>query len=78
MMRLTSLEALSLFLCGMSYFLKEMPLISASFPPIMAIGEWIMKYVGGASNTSAILVAALGALIVAVRTIMGSEPSANV
>jgi len=78
MMRLSSIEAFSLFICGMSYFMKEMPLFSATFPFMMTWGEWIMKYVGGAANTSAILVAALGALIVAIRTIMGQEPTANV
>jgi len=74
MMRLSSLEAVALFLAGMSYFLKEMPLISAVFPTMMSIGEGIMKYVGGAANIAAILVAALGGLVVALRTIYGREP----
>lgn len=74
--RVNSMEALVLFIGGISFILMEMPIIIALFPPIAPIGDWILRILGGSSYKAGIITAAAGALTVAIRMILQKERSA--
>jgi len=75
-MRISNLEALALLIGGLSYFLKEMPIICAIFPPMTAIGDWFLRYVMGPAGRVAVLTAALISVVVCIRTIIQKERTA--
>jgi hypothetical protein len=75
-MRISNLEALALLIGGMSYFLKEMPIVCAIFPPMTAVGDWFLRYVMGPAGRVAVLTAALISVVVCIRTIIQKERTA--
>jgi hypothetical protein len=75
-MRISNLEALALLIGGLSYFLKEMPIVCAIFPPMTAIGDWFLRYVMGPAGRVAVLTAALISVVVCLRTIIQKERTA--
>ena len=75
-MRISNLEALALLIGGLSYFLKEMPIVCAIFPPMTAIGDWFLRYVMGPAGRVAVLTAALISVVVCIRTIIQKERTA--
>ncbi len=77
-MRITTLEALALLIGGLSYFLKEMPIVCAIYPPMTAIGDWFLMYIMGPAGRVAVLTAALISVVVCLRMIAGREKTAVV
>ncbi|MGQ9680487.1 MAG: hypothetical protein ACUVV4_06960 [Candidatus Bathyarchaeia archaeon] len=77
-MRITRLEGLALLIGGLSYFLKEMPIVCAIFPPMTYIGDWFLKYVMTPAARVAVLTAALISIVVCIRTIIQKERTALV
>jgi len=75
-MRITRLEGLALLIGGLSYFLKEMPIVCAIFPPMTGIGDWFLKYVMTPAARVAVLTAAMISIVVCIRTIIQKEKTA--
>lgn len=75
-MRVSNLEALALLIGAMSYFLKEMPIVCAIFPPMTGIGDWFLRYVMTPAARIAVLTAALISVVVCLRTIIQKERTA--
>lgn len=77
-MRVSNLEALALLIGALSYFLKEMPIVCAIFPPMTGIGDWFLRYVMTPAARVAVLTAALISVVVCLRTIIQKERTAAV
>ena len=75
-MRITGLEGLALLIGGLSYFLKEMPIVASIFPPITGIGDYFLLYVMTPAGRVAVLTAALISIVVCIRTIIQRERTA--
>jgi hypothetical protein len=73
--RIKTIDAAALFVSGLSYFLREIPLMVAWVPAIVPISDWILNYPSRGALAVGVLTAAIGAIMVGVRTIAQREPS---
>ena len=69
----SSWDATALLFGGIIYTLRQIPLFQAFLPGIVGFGEWIMLVPNVGGGRGAVIAAALGALALGVRTLMGQE-----
>jgi len=73
--KLSSWDASSLFIAGILYTLRQIPIGPATWAPIAPIGDWILNYPNVAAARGAIVATALGSIVIALRTLYGKEMS---
>jgi hypothetical protein len=56
--------------------LKKAPIGEAVFPPIGPLGDWVDKFVSRAGSTGLVVGAAIGAVILGARMMIGQQPAA--
>lgn len=71
--RIRNIEALALFLSGVTYLFKEIPIVVSIVPSVVPMAEWVLNYPSKAALAVGVLSTALGALMVGIRTILGRE-----
>jgi len=69
----SSWDAFALLAGGLIYTLRQIPLFQAFIPGIVGAGEWVMLVPNVGGGRGAVIAAALGALALGVRTLMGKE-----
>ena len=69
----SSWDATALLFGGIIYTLRQIPLFQALLPGIVGFGEWIMLVPNVGGGRGAVIAAALGALALGIRTLMGKE-----
>ena len=69
----SSWDAFALLAGGIIYTLRQIPLFQAMLPGIVGFGEWVMLVPNVGGGRGAVIAAALGALALGVRTLMGQE-----
>jgi hypothetical protein len=67
------LEAAALMFGGLIYTLRQIPLFQVYLPGIVGFGEWIMLVPNVGGGRAAVIAAALGAIVVGIRTLWGKE-----
>jgi hypothetical protein len=67
------LEAAALMFGGIIYTLRQVPLFQVYLPGIVGFGEWIMLVPNVGGGRAAVIAAALGAIVVGIRTLWGKE-----
>jgi len=67
------LEAAALMFGGLIYTLRQIPLFQVYLPGIVGFGEWIMLVLNVGGGRAAVIAAALGAIVVGIRTLWGKE-----
>lgn len=72
-LRLSKIDSLALFISGVSYLLREIPIAISFFPAIIPFSEWIMNYPAKGALAVGVLSAAVGSLMVGIRTIAQRE-----
>jgi len=70
----SSLESAVLFLTWLLTYLRELSLPVYLFPPMAFIGDWIELYAFAAASRALLLSTAVGACIIAARSLVGREP----
>jgi len=58
---------------GLIYTLRQIPLFQVYLPGIVGFGEWIMLVPNVGGGRAAVIAAALGAIVVGIRTLWGKE-----
>ena len=69
----SSWDAFALLAGGLIYTLRQIPLFQAFIPGIVGAGEWVMLVPNVGGGRGAVIAAALGALALGIRTLMGKE-----
>ena len=69
----SSWDATALLAGGLIYTLRQIPLFQAWLPGIVGFGEWVMLVPNVGGGRGAVIAAALGALALGIRTLMGKE-----
>ena len=69
----SSWDATALLVGGVIYTLRQIPIFQAWLPGIVGAGEWVMLVPNVGGGRGAVIAAALGALALGVRTLMGHE-----
>lgn len=72
-LRLTKIDSLALFVSGVSYLLREIPLVVSLIPAVIPFSTWIMNYPAKGALAVGVLSAAVGSLMVGIRTIAQRE-----
>jgi len=72
-MRLSSIEAVALAFGGIFSTMRSIPLFTYYFPWITGLGDWILLVPNVAGGRGAVIAAALGAIVVGIRTLAGKE-----
>ncbi len=71
--RAKNIEATIVLVAGLAMVLYNAPVFTASWPGFRIIGQWIYDIPNMATNRAVTIGAALGAIALAVRTLMGIE-----
>ncbi|OGD57270.1 hypothetical protein A3K78_08850 [Candidatus Bathyarchaeota archaeon RBG_13_52_12] len=71
--RAKNIESTIVLLAGLFMVMSNAPIFTASWPPFKTIGDWIFAVPNMATNRAVTIGAALGAIALAVRTLMGIE-----
>ena len=71
--RAKNIESTIVLLAGLFMVMSNAPFFTATWPPFKAIGDWIFAVPNMATNRAVTIGAALGAIALAVRTLMGIE-----
>jgi len=69
----SSWDATALLAGGIIYTLRQIPLFQVWIPGIVGAGEWVMLVPNVGGGRGAVIAAALGALALGIRTLMGQE-----
>lgn len=71
--RAKNIEATIVLLAGLAMVMYNAPIFTATWPGFRTIGQWIYDVPNMATNRAVTIGAALGAIALAVRTLMGIE-----
>ncbi len=71
--RAKNIESTIVLLAGLFMVMSNAPIFTATWPPFKTIGDWIFAVPNMATNRAVTIGAALGAIALAVRTLMGIE-----
>jgi len=71
--RAKNIESTIVLLAGLAMVMYNAPIFTATWPPFRTIGQWIYDIPNMATNRAVTIGAALGAIALAVRTLMGIE-----
>jgi len=72
-LRARSMETTVLMICGMAYILRSIPLFVSFTPGLLELGDYMASGPGLGGTRAATATAAVGALIVAIRALLGKE-----
>lgn len=70
---MNSWDAVALLAAGVIYTLRQIPLFQVLIPGILSAGEWVVLVPNVGGGRGAVIAAALGALALGIRTLMGKE-----
>ena len=74
-LQLKSLESGALFLGGVIYTFRLIPLFTLWFPWLVPVGDWILLVPGVAGDRAAMIPLGLASIALGLRTLMGREDS---
>jgi hypothetical protein len=72
-MRMSSIEAVALAFGGVFSTMRSIPLFTYYLPWVEGLGDWILLVPNVAGGRGAVIAAALGAIVVGIRTLAGRE-----
>ena len=70
-----SLESGALFLGGVIYTFRLIPLFTLWFPWLVPVGDWILLVPGVAGDRAAMIPLGIASIALGLRTLMGREDS---
>lgn len=76
MLRVRSLESTFLLVAGLIYVMRSASIFTLYFPWMLPLGEWVMNYPNKAAVTAAVMSAAFGSVLIAIRQMLGRERTA--